>query len=174
MNLLRDAPLWAQLLLLALLVAAAAQDIVKRRISNLICLGVIVAAVVAALASGPTTGLWQNGALFVLLILLSLPAFAAGWVGGGDVKLLAAVGLWVDFKGALGLLSCIFIAGGVIAAVALLMRKSRLGRAAKGVPYGVAIAIGGAIMLAYPALLQPRVEPANPLDLHAARAAAGP
>jgi prepilin peptidase CpaA len=174
MNLLRDAPAWAQLLLLLLLVAAAAQDIVKRRISNLICLGVIVAAVAAALATGPTPALWQNGALFVLLILLSLPAFAAGWVGGGDVKLLAAVGLWVDFKGALGLLSCIFIAGGVIAAAALLLRRRRLSKTSKGVPYGVAIAVGGAIMLAYPALLQPRPEPANPLDLHAARAAARP
>jgi prepilin peptidase CpaA len=112
--------------------------------------------------------------LFVLLILLSLPAFAAGWVGGGDVKLLAAVGLWVDFKGALGLLSCIFIAGGVIAAAALLLRRRRLSKTSKGVPYGVAIAIGGAIMLAYPALLQSRAAPANPLDLHAARAAARP
>jgi prepilin peptidase CpaA len=112
--------------------------------------------------------------LLVLLILLSLPAFAAGWAGGGDVKLLAAVGLWVDFRGALGLLSCIFIAGGVIAAASLLLRQRRLSKSSTGVPYGVAIAICGAIMLAYPALLQSRAAPANPLDLHAARAAARP
>ena len=173
MNLLRDAPLWAQLLLVLLLLAAAAQDIAQRRISNLLCLAVMVLAIIAALVSGPTIMLWQNVSLFVLLILLSLPAFAAHWVGGGDVKLLAALGLWADFRAAPALLACIFIAGGVIAALSLAVRRGRVS-AAKGVPYGVAIAVGAAVMLAVPSFLQPVAPDAGPLDLHAARAALRP
>jgi len=162
-NLLNDAPLWAQLLLVALLLAAAAQDIAQRRISNWLCLGVIAAAAVAAIAIGPSLALWQNVALVALLLAIGLPLFAAGWLGGGDVKLLAALGIWANFDAILFLLACILIAGGVIAAISLAVRRGRAARRAKGVPYGVAIAVGAAIVLLQPALFE--AKPASPLDL---------
>ncbi len=168
MNLLHDAPQWARFALIALLLAAAAQDIVQRRISNWLCLGVIVAAGAAAIAVGPTLALWQNALLFALLLAVSLPAFAKGWLGGGDVKLLAELGLWVNFATVLPLLACIFIAGGVIAALSLAIRHGAIRKRGKGVPYGVAIAIGTGIVMLQPALFQPKS--AGPLDLTAARA----
>jgi prepilin peptidase CpaA len=171
MNLLRDAPLWAHLLLAALLLGAAAQDIMQRRISNWLCLGVIVAAVAAAIAIGPTMALWQNGVCFLLLLGLGLPLFAAGWLGGGDVKLFAALGLWANFAVIVPLVACILIGGGVLAILSLAVRGGRASRRAKGVPYGVAIAVGAAIMLLQPALFGLEAEPANPLDLKAARKA---
>ena len=48
--------------------------------------------------------------------------FAAGKLGGGDVKLLAATGLWFDFHGALWMLICVAISGGILALVVLILR----------------------------------------------------
>ncbi len=170
MNLLRDAPLWAHLFLVALLFAAAAQDIVQRRISNWLCLGVIVAAVVAAFAIGPTFALWQNGLMFALLLAIGVPLFAAGWLGGGDVKLFAALGLWANLATILPLLSSILITGGVLALISLAVRRGKISRRTKGLPYGVAIAVGAALILFQPMLFPP--EPKDPFDLRAARQAA--
>lgn len=169
MNLLREAPLWAQLVLVAILFVAAAQDIVRRQISNWLCLAVVIAAIAVAVANGPTLALWQNGLIFALLLAIGTPLFAAGWLGGGDVKLLAAVGLWADFSAILALLACILIAGGVLAAISMAVRGGRAARRAKGVPYGVAIAVGAAIVLLRPALFEARSEQPSPLDLKAAR-----
>lgn len=168
MNLLRDAPLWGQLLLVALLLGAAAQDIVQRRISNWLCLMVLIAAIPVAIATGATLALWQNALIFALLLGVGIPLFSAGWLGGGDVKLLAALGFWANFSSILSLLACILIAGGVLAAVSLAVKGGRAARRAKGVPYGVAIAIGAIIVLLQPKLFDVS-SPPSPLDLEAAR-----
>ncbi len=171
MNLLRDAPVWVQIILAALLVAAAAQDVVQRRISNWLCLGVIIAAVAAAIAVGPTWALWQNGLVFLILLGLGTGLFAVGWLGGGDVKLLAALGLWVNLAAALPLVAIILISGGVLALLSILVRGGKGIRKSKGIPYGVAVAVGAGIILLKPNLLQPQPKASNPLDLKAARQA---
>ncbi|MBA3729338.1 MAG: prepilin peptidase [Sphingomonas sp.] len=172
MNLLRDAPLWAQLLLVTLLLGAATQDIVQRCISNWLCFMVMIAAATAAIATGPTLALWQNGLIFALLLGVGVPLFSAGWLGGGDVKLFAALGLWANFESILSLLACILIAGGALAGLSLAIRGGRAARRAKGVPYGVAIAIGASVVLAQPKLFD-MSSPPSPLDLEAARERAG-
>ena len=101
MNLAAEAPQWLALIVAVLLLAAAVEDAVRLRISNLIVLLVIVAAVVAAGIAGPELALWKNLVVFLGLLAIGTPMFAAGKLGGGDVKLLAAVGLWFDFTGAL-------------------------------------------------------------------------
>ena len=169
MNLLLDAPYWAQLLLVLILLVAAAQDVVRRRISNWLCLAVILTAIAAAVALGPTLALWQNALCFALLLALGTPLFAAGWLGGGDVKLLASLGLWANFAVILPLIACILIGGGVLAALSLAVRGGRAARRAKGIPYGVAIAVGAAIVLLQPTLFESDARPASPLDLKAAR-----
>lgn len=169
MNILRDAPIWAQLLLVTLLLGASVQDIVQRRISNWLCLMVVVAAAVAAIAIGPTLALWQNALIFAVLLGVGTPLFSVGWLGGGDIKLFAALGLWVNFASILPLLVSILIAGGVLAALSLAIRRGRAARRAKGVPYGVAIAVGAVVVLLQPELLNPSGPP-SPLDLGAARA----
>ncbi|MDQ3079758.1 MAG: prepilin peptidase [Pseudomonadota bacterium] len=168
MNLLLDAPSWTRLLLVSLLIAAAVQDVVQRRISNWISLLVITAAAVAAVMIGPTVALWQNGLIFVLLMGIGTLLFSAGWLGGGDVKLIAAVGLWASFASILILLAFVLMAGGVLAAISLVARGGRAARRAKGVPYGVAIAIGAIIVLFQPNLLGVSSSD-SPLDLQAAR-----
>ena len=169
MNLLLDAPLWAQLLLVGILIGAAVQDIVRRKISNWLCLAVILTAIAAAIAIGPTLALWQNAACFGLLLAIGTPLFAAKWLGGGDVKLIAALGLWANFAVILPLIAFILIGGGVLAAISMAVRGGRAANRARGIPYGVAIAVGAGVVLIQPALFESKAQQANPLDLKAAR-----
>ena len=157
MNLAVEAPQWLALLFTVLLLAAAAEDAVRLRISNMTVLLVIVVAVFAAVVVGPDLALWQNLTVFAALLAAGTPMFAAGKLGGGDVKLLAAVGLWFDLKGAVWMLLDVVLAGGVLAILIIALRslgwseKIRrrivLLRPGGGIPYGVAIATGALIAM---------------------------
>ena len=158
MNLAAEAPQWLALVVAVLLLAAAAEDAVRLRISNLIVLLVLLGAIVAAVLVGPELALWQNLAVFSGLLAIGTPMFAAGKLGGGDVKLLAAVGLWFDFTGALQMILAVLLAGGVLALAVLVLRtigwseeirrRVVLLRPGGGIPYGVAIAAGALIAMA--------------------------
>ena len=159
MNLTAEAPQWLALILAILLIAAALEDAVRLRISNLTVGLVLVAAIVAAITVGLDLRLWQNLVVFLVLLAVGTPMFAAGRLGGGDVKLLASVGLWFDFAGAVWLLVAVALAGGVLALLILLIRSINwseeirrrvvLLRPGGGIPYGVAIAAGALIAMAF-------------------------
>lgn len=158
MNLAAEAPQWLALLLTLLLVAAAAEDAVRLRISNVTVLLVIGGAIAAAIVAGPEFRLWQNLAVFAGVLAAGTPLFAAGKLGGGDVKLFAAAGLWFDLLGAAGLLLAVALSGGVLALLILLARMPNWSEGARrrvvvlrpggGIPYGVAIAAGTLITMA--------------------------
>jgi prepilin peptidase CpaA len=57
-----------------------------------------------------------------LTLLILLPLFALDMLGGGDVKLLAAVALWLGMNKLAALLILVGIGGGVFALVWLAMR----------------------------------------------------
>jgi prepilin peptidase CpaA len=157
-NLAAEAPQWLALIVAVLLLAAATEDAVRLRISNLIVLLVLVGAIVAAVLAGPELSLWKNLVVFLALLGIGTPMFAAGKLGGGDVKLLAAVGLWFDFAGALWMIVAVALAGGVLALLVLILRsfgwseeirrRVVLLRPGGGIPYGVAIAAGALIAMA--------------------------
>ena len=158
MNLPAEAPHWLALILAILLVAAAIEDAVRLRISNVTVGLVLVAAIAAAVLAGIELRLWQNLTVFIILLAVGTPMFAAGKLGGGDVKLLAAAGLWVDLGGAVWLLVAVALVGGVLALLVLVIRsfgwseeirrRVVLLRPGGGIPYGVAIAAGGLIAMA--------------------------
>ena len=158
MNLAAMAPSWLSILLVMLLFLAAGEDAWRLHISNVTILVVLAGAVVAAFLVGPTLALWQNVALFAGLLALGIPAFAAGKLGGGDVKLMAVSGAWFDLDGGLLMVVCTLLAGGVLALLILLLRifswpdrlRQRVAilRAGSGIPYGIAIAAGSLIAVA--------------------------
>ncbi len=158
MNLAVEAPQWLALILAALLIAAAVEDAVRLRISNIICGLILLAALVAAGLAGPEWSLWQNLAVFVAFLVVGTPLFAAGKFGGGDIKLLATTALWFDLSGALQMLIAVLLSGGVLALLILFGRalgwsdgvrqKVRLLRPNSGIPYGMAIAAGALITVA--------------------------
>ena len=155
MNLIILSPMWLAWVYAALLSAAAIEDAIRLRISNLLVLGVIAGAIVAMFFAGPGVALWQNFAVFAGLLVIGTPLFAAGKMGGGDVKLLAATGLWFDLRGAMMMIASVLIAGGVLAILIIVARLFGWSEAAReryqllkrggGIPYGVAISAGALI-----------------------------
>lgn len=180
MNLFELSPTWLTLLFCAVLIAAAVEDVVRLRISNLTVLAAVACAGVAIAVAGPRFGLWENLVVCGVLLLGGTLLFAAGKVGGGDVKLFAAVGLWADLERAVPLVATVFIAGGCIALFVIVPRMV-LGRAggrslrerSRQIPYGVAIATGALLVIGYQHEVS-RIERPNPLEFHPLPAVAPP
>ena len=156
MNLFESAPVWLSWVLVALLTAAALEDAIRLRISNLLCLGVLVGALVAIAATGVETSLWQNAIVFAAVLGGGTLLFARSMFGGGDVKLLAAVSLWCNLPTAFLLLTSVFLSGGILALLILAARTfAPVGAVANvavlrpraGIPYGIAIAVGALLTL---------------------------
>lgn len=153
MNIVEGAPPWLIGVLAVLLFAAAIQDAARLKISNLTILLTLIAAVAGAVIIGPTIDLWQNVVVLMLFIAIGTPMFAAGKLGGGDVKLFGVVGFWFDFGGALGMVAAVLLAGGVLALIMIGLRMVKWSDEARariivlrprsGIPYAVAIAAGG-------------------------------
>lgn len=172
MNLLALAPAWLLIVLSAAVVAAAIEDMIRFKISNLTVLVVIAAAAAGAALRGFDLSLWQNVAVFLLFLAVGTAMFAAGMLGGGDVKLFAAIGLWIDFERAIIFVAAVFLAGGFIAVAILSSRlfvrpagKAKIKAQSKRIPYGVAIALGALCTIA----LQHQVAGAghpNPRQFH--------
>jgi prepilin peptidase CpaA len=171
MNLVQTAPTWLLVVLGLLLLAAAVEDAIRLRISNVTCAGVVVAALIAVGYAGFAMALYQNLVVFAAMLAVGTLLFGAGHMGGGDVKLLAALGLWVNFLGAVWLLAIVFIAGGILALFALASRPVRR-KVSKGnfrgsqIPYGVAIAAGAAFVFASQlGMWGPHYEKPNPFGV---------
>ena len=168
--------LFAWSLFAAVLGVAAVIDVRARRIPNALVAPLLVAGLGhAALVGGAATALASLVGAAAGLALLYFP-FARGWMGGGDVKLLAAIGAWVGGVGAIHVLLLASIFGGVLSLIALarLQRRERdeVGRnvmrfavtggvvvpepsqlsRARGVPFGVALALAGAAVT-FPGIL---------------------
>lgn len=151
MNLMAVAPAWLIWCLVAVLIAAAVEDAVRLRIRNLTCGLVAAGALVAMAATGPSLSLWQNFLVFALILSLGTGAFVAGLFGGGDVKLLATIGLWLDLRGGLLMVAAVLVSGGIVAigylTIGLLRRRPKAPSNSRRVPYGVAIALGALLSL---------------------------
>jgi prepilin peptidase CpaA len=170
MHILEGKPLIvASVLLVVVLVVASWTDVTARRIPNWLT----VSAIVAGLAVRAWMGLAPlgSGALgLAVACLLALPFFAMGVLGGGDAKLLMAVGTFMGPADLARASLVIAVVGGVVALVEAARRGmlvptltscgllivswvtlGRRGRASArmmvggerlAVPYGVAIAAG--------------------------------
>ena len=160
MNLIVGAPWWLVAFLCLLLVAAAVEDAIRLKISNLTCIAVFVGALVAMAVHGFSWPLWQNGLVCLAILVVGTPLFAAGWLGGGDVKLLAALGTWLNLSAAVGLIVAVLLAGGLISVVYIVIWRMTGRRRQSGnrIPYGLAIAAGAFFIVG----VQWNARPSNP------------
>ncbi len=143
------------------LVRGACLDAAYREVPNRIPLG-MAAAWLAALALWPPG--WSvagaSAAAAAVVLGAGFVFFAAGLMGGGDAKLMAATALWLTPAEAAAFVMATFLAGGVLALAALaagrlpLPARGPLARlraldagAGRGLPYGVAVAAGGLFVL---------------------------
>jgi len=141
---------------------AAVSDTLSMTIANRTSVVLIVAFAVIA----PLTGMdWAtygwHFAAFGMVLAVTFSLFAIGGMGGGDAKLIAATALWMGFGVPLVLyLVAAAVAGGVLTVAIVFFRGSPLAVSTRsiflrnfadprtGVPYGLALGIGG--LFAYP------------------------
>lgn len=144
----------------ALLVGAALLDIWKFIIPNWLSLALLgLFAVAAAILPVPLDWLAHLGGLAVMLAA-ALLFYVFGLMGGGDLKLAAAVGLWVGIGSLPQLVVGVALAGGAFTLVLIVLRRLLTGALVtqgaseqvslprvllpgEQIPYGVAIAAGG-------------------------------
>lgn len=132
------------------LVVAAATDIKRRQIDNWLNAAIALGAPIFWWSCHLSFGaiVWQLGvaaATFVVLALL----FILRAMGGGDVKLLTALALWIRPISFLHLVTITALAGGALTIAVVFVRLWRKPKAPLAVPYGVAIALGGFWVLGF-------------------------
>ncbi len=131
---------------LALLLAYAAfGDVRARIIPNWLVIAIAAFAPVLWWVSGMS--LWPDIAIHIgvaigFLVLFSI-FFALNAMGGGDVKLIAALALWFPVIAFLQLLMVMSIVGGIITLGMWVREKVRKSGKNIEVPYGVAISVAG-------------------------------
>lgn len=142
------------LVLASLLLSAGFEDIRVREIAN--WKNAVIALLAPAWWWANGLAVWPDMAVQVGVALAMLGVFFVAFhldmMGGGDVKLIAALALWFPF-GAFGqLLVIMSLAGGVVTLAMLVQRRIRGGEIE--VPYGVAIAVAGLLSIGEPILNQ--------------------
>jgi prepilin peptidase CpaA len=134
----------------AILVVAAVIDVRTFTISNRLNLTVALMAPLywlsIALPLWPGVGIQLAAGAGVFVLLAA--AFYAGVMGGGDVKLAAALALWFSPGSTIKFLVLTSLAGGVLTLGVLAWHRARRREGKPEVPYGVAIAFGGLAILA--------------------------
>ena len=135
--------------LAAILVIAAVIDVRTFTISNRLNLTVALLAPVywASVALSPWPGIAVQLAAGATVFGLLAVAFYAGMMGGGDVKLAAALALWFPPLATVKFLVLMSLAGGVVTVVFLVLHRVRKREGRPEIPYGVAIAFGGLAIL---------------------------
>ena len=146
-------PLFPDLLtaiLAALLIVAAVVDIRTFTISNRLVIAVALLAPFFWLAAG--IPLWPDAGYRIAIAAAVFAGLAAtfylGMMGGGDVKLAAALALWFSPLTTVKFLVLMSIAGGALTLIVIIAHKIRSREGRPEIPYGVAIAFGGLWLVA--------------------------
>jgi prepilin peptidase CpaA len=111
-----------QVVCLGLAVVACVWDLRTRRIPRLLTLGGAVAGLLFHLASGGASAGAFSAIGWLLGIAVFLVPFALGGIGGGDVKLLGALGAWLGPTDVIWLALYTGVAGGLLALLYSLVR----------------------------------------------------
>ena len=116
-----------------LLLLAALHDIAARTVPNRLAAALAVAGIaLRVLAGNAGTGLMIGTVVFCLAAL----CWRRGWMGGGDVKLLAATAIVVPPPMVFSFVTAVAICGGVLA-VSYLVARRVVAAPAAGRPHGL-------------------------------------
>jgi prepilin peptidase CpaA len=135
-------------LAIALLVAAVT-DIRRRQIDNWLNLAIALGAPLFWLATGlPLAAIGWQFAVALGSFVIFAGMFAMGWMGGGDVKLLTALALWIHPWWFAQVIVVMAIAGGVLTLGYLAWHFAARRPDKPAIPYGIAISGAGLWALA--------------------------
>jgi prepilin peptidase CpaA len=150
------------------MIFGAIWDLTTMTIPNMLT----AALAVAFLLFVPFAGLgWQDVALHLaagaLMLVIGMTMFGLGWIGGGDAKFVAAIALWLGWSELLGYLLVASLLGGALTLLLLWFRTmplppaifrnewiARLHDRKAGIPYGVALGLGGLWMFQHSVWLE--------------------
>ncbi|TKD53070.1 A24 family peptidase [Sphingomonas baiyangensis] len=140
--------------LAALLLSAGIEDVRKREIANWKNAAIALAAPLWWWAIGLEA--WPGAAIQIGVAIgvfaLFAAAFAAGMMGGGDVKMIAALALWFPLGAFFDLLLLMSVLGGAITLAMLIEHRRAQKPGSPEIPYGVAIACAALLSLHQPLL----------------------
>ncbi|WNO53328.1 A24 family peptidase [Stakelama saccharophila] len=140
------------LALLVLLVAAGIEDARTREIANWKNAAIALLAPVWWWAND--LSIWPGMAIQLAIGLgvfaLFACAFFAGQMGGGDVKMLGALALWLPLQPLAWMLIWMSLLGGALTIAMLVDKKVRKSAARVEIPYGVAIAMAALLLFREP------------------------
>ena len=138
------------------LIYACVDDWRRRIIENWLTAGIALAAPVFWWAN--ELALWPGIGVQIImaavLFVLFLGFFILGMMGGGDVKLIAALALWFPLAAMVQLLAVMAIVGGILTVIMMIRQRFRQDDGPVEVPYGIAIAVAGLWAIAEPYLNQ--------------------
>ncbi len=139
-------------LLVLILVSAGIEDARIREIANWKNAAIALLAVPWWFAMGLNP--WPDMALQLGIALGVFALFAAafhfGMMGGGDVKMIAALALWFPFDKLVSLIVIMSLVGGALTLVMLIDKWIRRRSEQPEIPYGIAIAIAALLTLREP------------------------
>jgi len=148
---------FATILLVALgllLVSAGIEDARMRTIANWKNAAIAGLAPLWWIATGLSP--WPDMALLLLsgvvVFALFALAFHFGMMGGGDVKMLGALALWLPLQPLVWLLILMSLIGGLLTVVMMIEHRWRKSESPLEIPYGVAIAIAAIVVFYQPNL----------------------
>lgn len=155
------APALAIALFSFVLISAAVTDVMTYTIPNRLILWLMAGyAVLAPLAGLGTREIMVSLGAAAMVFFATVAAFALGWMGAGDSKLLTVAALWLGPQVAVPFLILTMVLGGLVALMLLTLRAvpagylrgagdwmTRLHDRNAGVPYGLPIGLAGLMML---------------------------
>lgn len=137
-----------------LLLSAGIEDVRTREIANWKNGAIAALAPVWWWVAG--YALWPDVAIQIGVALtifgLFVIAFQFGQMGGGDVKLIGALALWLPFTPLIWMLIVMSLIGGALTCALVVEAKLRPSGRDLEIPYGVAIAIAGLLWIREPIL----------------------
>lgn len=119
------------------MLVAAGFDVRERRIPNALVLLIALGGLSAAWMDGGAVRASEGGVSAAIALASCLPLYVLRGLAAGDVKLIAAGGLWWTISELVVVLAAIAICGALLATGWLV-----ISRGATHVPYAVAVAMG--------------------------------
>ncbi len=140
-------------LLLLLLLSAGIEDARTREIANAKNAAIALLALPWWWAIGLTpAAMAVQAGVAAIVFALFVGAYALGQMGGGDVKMIGALALWLPPGAVLSMLIAMALIGGALTILFLIDRWRRRAATPIEIPYGVDIAVAGMLAVANPIL----------------------
>lgn len=139
-------------ILASLLIWAAVTDLRARIISNPLNAAIALLAPLYwwSLGLSPWPDMAIQVGLCIAVFAVFATLFAMGAMGGGDVKMLAAVALWLPAGALASLLVLMALLGGVLTIATVMHHRMTRRTGVVEVPYGVAISLAGLWVIGEP------------------------